>query len=209
MTGHRADRLVRVRHGSGSFVTVRTETLIAVSMASAIPLESAPVTDVMDILGVVNSHAAGLTARHATDEQIAALRTCAEGLADLDDLDRAMDGLRDFLRRLAEPCGNPVLAAICVSLGEVQVELARELSQRELLPLRKVAGALQQDRIAVVAALEARDPERAVRVTRAYPVHALDLLTSVPEAREVRCSDPSCTGLISSLMRTELASLTR
>jgi DNA-binding transcriptional regulator YhcF (GntR family) len=69
-----ATGLVRVRHGSGSYVTGRSETTIAVSLASAIQLEGSPATDVMDILGVLNSHAAGLAARQATDEEIASLR---------------------------------------------------------------------------------------------------------------------------------------
>jgi len=202
--------LVKVRHGTGSVVTVRTETLIAMSMASAIQLEASPVTDVMDILGVVNSHAAGLAARRATAAEIASLREAAERLADMDDLDQAMENLRGFLRRLSELCGNPVLGAICAFLGEIQVELAMELAKRGVLPqLREVAGALQRDRIAVVEAIEAGDPELAVRVTRAYHDHALELITSSPETQRVRISDPSYTRLISSLMTTKLASLTQ
>ncbi|MCX5554633.1 FadR/GntR family transcriptional regulator [Streptomyces sp. NBC_00038] len=201
--------LVRVRHGSGSIVTVRTETLIAVSLASAIQLEASSVTDVMDILGVVNSHAAGLAARHATDEELASLREAAERLASIEDLDRAMQDLRSFLRLLSGLCGNPVLAAICSFLGQLQVELAMELSQRQMLPLREVAGALHNDRILVVEALEARDPERAEQATRAYHDHALELLTSSPGTQQIRLSDPSYTRLISSLMSTKLVSLTR
>jgi GntR family transcriptional repressor for pyruvate dehydrogenase complex len=201
--------LVRVRHGSGSFVTVRTETLIAVSMASAIQLEGSPATDVMDILGILNSHAAGLAASQATDEEIGSLRKAAERLGDLEDLDRAMKELLSFLRQLSALCRNTLLAAMCAFLGEIQVELAIELSKRRLLPLREVAGALYQDRIAVVEALEARDADRAVRATRAYHDHALELITSSPTAREIRVSDPSYARLISSLMSTKLASLTR
>src|SRR5882757_10713146 len=83
--------LVSVRHGSGSFVTVRTETLIAVSMASAIQLEGSPATDVMEILGVLNSHAAAIAVPSATDEEIATLREAAESLAAIDSLDQAME----------------------------------------------------------------------------------------------------------------------
>jgi GntR family transcriptional regulator, transcriptional repressor for pyruvate dehydrogenase complex len=201
--------LVRVRHGSGSFVTVRSETLIAVSMASAIQLEGSPATDVMDILGILNSHAAGLAAHHAADEEIASLREAAERLAELDDLDQAMKDLRHFLRQLSTLCHNTLLAAICALLGEIQVELAIELSERRLLPLREVAGALYHDRIAVVEALEARDADRVVRTTRAYHDHAMELITSLPTAQQIRVSDPSYTRLISSLMSTKAASLTR
>jgi GntR family transcriptional repressor for pyruvate dehydrogenase complex len=201
--------LVRVRHGSGSFVTVRSETLIAVSMASVIQLEGSPATDVMEILGILNSHAAGLAARQATDEEIASLREAAERLAQLDDLDQAMKDLLHFLRQLSTLSRNPLLAAMCACLGEIQVELAIELSERRLLPLREVAGALYQDRIAVIEALEARDADRAVRATRAFHDHALELIDSSPTARQIRISDPSYTRLISSLMTTKLASITR
>jgi len=201
--------LVRVRHGSGSFVTGRSETLIAMLMASAIQLEGSAATDVMDILGVLNSHAAGLAAGEATDEEIASLRAAAERLAELDDLDQAMKDLQQFLRQLATLCHNTLLAAMCGCLGEIQVELAIELSERRLLPLREVAAALYPDRIAVVEALEARDADRAVRATRAYHNHALELITSSPTARSIGLSDPSYTRVISSLMSTKLASLTR
>jgi GntR family transcriptional repressor for pyruvate dehydrogenase complex len=201
--------LVSVRHGSGSFVTVRTETLIAVSMASAIQLEGSPATDVMEILGVLNSHAAGIAVLSATDEEIAALREAAESLAAMDSLDQAMENLRRFLRQLSAISHNPLLAALCSFLGDIQVELAIELSERQLLPLRQVAGDLYGDRIAVVEALEARDRAQAVRAVRAYHEHALELITSSPRAQEIRDSDPGYAGLISSLMSTKLASLAR
>jgi GntR family transcriptional regulator, transcriptional repressor for pyruvate dehydrogenase complex len=201
--------LVRVRHGSGSFVTGRSETLIAVLMASAIQLEGSPATDVMYILGILHSHAAGLAAHQATDEEIASLREAAERLAELDDLDQAMKHLLHFLRQLSTLCRNTLLAAMCVILGEIQVELAIELSERQLLPLREVASALYRDRIAVVEALEARDADRAIRAARAYHDHALELITSSPTARQISISDPSYTRLMSSLMSTKLATLTR
>jgi GntR family transcriptional repressor for pyruvate dehydrogenase complex len=200
--------LVKVRHGAGSIVSVRTETLIAMSMASAIQLEASPVTDVMDILGVVNSHAAGLAARHASDEEVASLRQAVDRLAERSDLEQTMRNLRVFLRRLSELCGNPLLGAICAFLGELQVELAVELAKRGEFPqLQEVATALQNDRVAVVEAIEARDPARAVRVTRAYHDHALELITSSPETQQVRVSDPSYSRLISSLMTSKLVSL--
>jgi DNA-binding FadR family transcriptional regulator len=200
--------LVRVRHGSGSVVSVRSETLIAMSMAAAIQLEGSSATDVMDILGILNSHSAGLVAHQATDEELASLRAAAERLAEPDDLDTAMQDLRHFLRQLAGLCRNPLLAAMCSFLGEIQVELATALAERRLLPLRKIVGALYSDRIAVVAALEARDAKRAVRATRAYHDHALELIMSSPAARRTRAADPSYARLISSLMSTKLATLT-
>jgi GntR family transcriptional repressor for pyruvate dehydrogenase complex len=201
--------LVSVRHGSGSFVTVRTETLIAVSMASAIQLEGSPATDVMDILGILNSHAAGLAVVNATDAEVAGLREAAESLAAIDSLDQAMDNLRRFLRRLSELSHNTLLAALCSFLSDIQLELAIELSERQLLPLRQVAGALYGDRITVVEALEARHRERAVRAVREYHDHAMKLITSSPRAREIRDSDPGYAGLVSSLMSSKLASLAR
>jgi DNA-binding FadR family transcriptional regulator len=178
-------------------------------MASVIQLEGSPATDVMEILGILYSHAAGLAARQATDEEVASLRAAAERLAELDDLDQAMKDLLHFLRQLSTLSRNPLLAAMCAFLGEVQVELAIELSERRLLPLREVAGALYPDRIAVVEALEARDADRAVRTTRAFHDHALELINSSPTAQQIRISDPSYTRLISSLMSTKLASITR
>jgi GntR family transcriptional repressor for pyruvate dehydrogenase complex len=203
-----ATGLVRVRHGSGSVVTVRTETLIAVSLASAIQLEGAPPTDLMDILGTLNAHAAGLVARTASEEEIAELRRAAEGLADTDDPGRASAELLRFLRLLSALSGNAILAAMCAVLAEIQVELAIELSRRGLLEFRDVAGALYLDRIAVVEALEARDPDRAAQATRAYHDHAMELI-GAPPAGGIPDPDPGYARLVSSLMSTKLSSLTR
>src|ERR1700704_1913737 len=99
--------LVSVRHGSGSFVTAETNTMIAVAIAAVVKLEDVGVTDLLGILGALNRYAAQSAVRDATDAEIASLREAAEKLAVIDDVDRTIEALRTFLRRLPEISHNP------------------------------------------------------------------------------------------------------
>ncbi|SEP46989.1 hypothetical protein [Amycolatopsis saalfeldensis] len=53
-----------------------------------------------EVLGALNGHAVQLTARDATDDEIASLRECAEKLAVIDNTDRTIEDLRTFMRRV-------------------------------------------------------------------------------------------------------------
>jgi GntR family transcriptional repressor for pyruvate dehydrogenase complex len=191
--------LIDVRHGSGSYVTANGDALMAVSIASVVQLERVSAADVLGILGVLNGHAAELAAAKASRQEIAGLRAAVERLAVISAVEQTAADLKDFLQRLSAISHNPLLAALCKFLADLQVEFALEASERKLSAWRKVAGALQQERLQIVEALEARDAQAAVALVRAYHQRALSLVAALPKAREFKLSDPHLSGLISSL----------
>ena len=198
--------LVSVHHGSGTFVTAESDTMIGMSIASVVRLEGLGATEVLGVLGALNRHAAKLAAVEATDAEIASLHEAADKLAVVDNTDRAIEDLRAFMRRLAEISHNPLLAALCRFLSDVQVELAFEMSGGRVSEWRRVAGGLHADRLAVVEALESRSAARAVEAVDAHTAHAVDLILSTPQAKKIQHSDPGYARLLAGLLKTRLSS---
>ncbi|MFE3073566.1 FadR/GntR family transcriptional regulator [Streptomyces sp. NPDC059247] len=199
-----ATGLLRVRHGSGTFVTAEPDTMIGMSVASVVRLEGAGVPDVLGILGALTRYAAQLAARHASDEEIAALREAAEELAMIDDVARTQENLRTYLRRLIAMSHNALLIPLCRLLVDVQIELAAEMSGGQLSEWRRVAGALHEDRIAIVEALESRSPEQAAQAADAYGHHAHQLAFTTLQAKEAEALDPRYARLLAGIFTTRL-----
>jgi DNA-binding FadR family transcriptional regulator len=197
--------LVSVRHGAGSFVTAESDTMIGMSIASVVRLEGIGATEVLGLLGALNRHAVQLAAEKATDAEIASLREAAEKLAVIDDIDRAAEGLRTFLRRLSEISHNALLVPLCRLLADVQVELAVEMSRGQVSEWRRVAGGLRADRLAIVEALESRSAARAAEAADAYGVHAASLIFSTPWAKEIQVSDPGYAHLLAGMLNARLS----
>ncbi|MEU0948558.1 GntR family transcriptional regulator [Streptomyces canus] len=195
--------LVSVRHGSGSFVTASADRMIAVSIASAIQLENVGASEVLDVLGTLHARAVQTAAVHAADEEIAALREAAEHLAVIESVEQAVHDLKRFLHLLSEVSHNALLATLCRFFGDIQVELGIAISGGPALhEWKRVAGALYQDRLAVVEALEARDGDRAAALVRTYHQRARELITATPQAEEIQISDPRFSKVIASLLST-------
>jgi len=198
--------LVSVQHGTGSFVTAESDTMIGMSIASVVRLEGVGATEVLGVLGALNRHAAQLAAREATDTEIDSLRETAEKLAVVNNTDRTIEDLRTFMRRLSEISHNALLASLCRYLVDVQVELAVKMSGRRLAEWRRVAGGLHADRLAVVAALKSRSAERAAEAVDAHTAHAVNLILSTPQAKKIQISDPGYAHLLAGLLNTKLGS---
>jgi len=201
--------LVSVRHGSGSFVTAESNTLMGMSIASLVRLEGVGAAEVLGVFGALSRHAAQLACREATDAEVASLREAAEKLAVVDNTDRTIEDLRAFMRRLSEISHNALLAALCRILADIQVELAFQMSGGRVSEWRRVAGGLHADRLAVVEALEGRSPERAADAVEAHTAHAVDLILSTPQAKKIQITDPGYAHLLAGLFNTRLVSAAR
>jgi GntR family transcriptional repressor for pyruvate dehydrogenase complex len=201
--------LVSVQHGTGSFVTAESDTMIGMSIASVVRLEGLGATEVLGVLGALNRHAAQLAAREASDAEVASLREAAEKLAVVDNIDRTIEDLRTFMRRLPEISHNALLAALCRYLVDVQVELAFKMSGGRVAEWRRVAGGLHAERLAVVEALESRSAERAVEAVDAHTARAINLILSTPRAKKIQVSDPGYTHLLAGLLNTKPSSVTQ
>ncbi|MFE2040312.1 FadR/GntR family transcriptional regulator [Streptomyces sp. NPDC059477] len=202
--------LVSVRHGSGSFVTASADRMIAESIASAIQLKHVGAPEVLDLLGVLNARAVETGATDASDEEIAALRSAAEKLAVVTDVEETAADLRRFLHRLSDLSRNALLSTLCRFFSEVQVELAFALSGGpNLADWQRNTGALHAHRMAVVEAVEARDGARAAAMVRAYHTRALEVVTARPRADGATLSDPQFSQLIAALIDTRFTATAR
>jgi GntR family transcriptional repressor for pyruvate dehydrogenase complex len=197
--------LISARHGSGSFVTADTSTMIALSVASVVRLENAGVADALGVLAALNRQAVQLAVQEATDAEIASYREAAEQLAVIDDVPRTAEALRVFLRRPSELSRNPLLAALCRLFADLQVELALETSGGALANWQRVVGVLQPERLAIVEAVERRSAEDAADLVTAYTERAQQIILSTPHAYEISASDPGYSRLLSELLNTRIA----
>ena len=192
--------LADVRHGSGTYVTAETESLIAMSLGTVIQLEGIGAVDVLSILGVLNEQVARLASRAANEHDHLRLR---EALAELDTpatAAAAAAGVRSFHCALALASHNPLLCALCSFLVDVQVELGLELTGGSLKEWKRILAKLKAVRTDLVNAVVAGDHELAGKLAHEFQEKAMALITSLPKAKEVRLTDPKLRALISSMM---------
>jgi GntR family transcriptional regulator, transcriptional repressor for pyruvate dehydrogenase complex len=192
--------LADVRHGSGAFVTANTESLVATSLSTVIQLGKAGVADVLGVLGVLNEHAAGLAAVAATGEDHARLHAALDALSRATTAEMAADAVRSFHSSIAIAAHNPLLAALCGFLSDVQIELGDELVGKSIEHWQRLISKLKPVRTALVEAIVSRDREAAVESAREFQAKALHFITSLPKAKEVRLTDPKLRQLLSSMM---------
>ncbi|MES2258249.1 MAG: GntR family transcriptional regulator [Pseudomonadota bacterium] len=200
-----AMQLVKVRHGSGAYVTADAASLVAMSLDSMIQIERIGVPDVMGILGVLNTYAVELAATRATSEDIAQLRASIERLAVAGDVEGRVDGLSSFLNGMAAASHHPLLIAMCKFLAGLQIQLALELSGGDMATWQRTAGPLNTLRARLVDAIEAGDAAQARDLSREFHDHAQVLIMGLPNADAARVGDPKLSDLLSTLMRRSAA----
>ncbi|WP_210589167.1 FadR/GntR family transcriptional regulator [Streptomyces sp. GESEQ-35] len=174
--------LVNTRNGSRATVTAQGDTLLAVSIASVVQVEKVGAREALGLLGALNAYAAELAAEHATDEEIARLREAAQAIPAAEGVERSAAALRDFFVLLAEISHNPLLAALCRFLTEMQVGLAVKLSGGEGGDFGQVTGPLHPERMRIVAAVASRDPRHAAVVVRDYHRKVIERIAEVRKA---------------------------
>lgn len=199
--------LVSARHGSGSYVRARADTLVAASIASVVQLERASLGDLLDVLVALRAQAAALAARRATVAEVASLREVAEQMR-FSSVEDAVSSLRRYYHTLSAMSHNPLLTALCGFLMDVQLGVALELSEGRLEPWKQVAGALHGDWLALVEALAARDPDRAVELIRTYHARIVALIDFSSRAREIHAADPGLSNYLSSFVAGRVRDLT-
>jgi DNA-binding FadR family transcriptional regulator len=190
--------LLSTRNGSRTTVTARSDTLLAMSIASVVQFEKASAADVFGLLGALYSYAGELAVEHASDEDIARLRTATERAAEHADVDSAPAALLRYFVTLAEISGNALLAALCRFITQVQIGLAVELSKDANREWGRIPRSLAKARIEIVDAIARRDAPAVVELIREYHRKAVKRIQSSPGAQQLRDSDPELTTALSS-----------
>lgn len=191
---------VDVKHGSGAYVSVDPTALIATSMAVAIQLTEIGVVQVLSVFGALSQHAAALAAEAATPGDHAMLRSTLAAVEAARTAEAAASALRDFHGAVAAASHNPLLAALCQFLARIQIELGVELAGGSSAVWRKVLATLRPARRSLVEAIISRDREQAGALAQEFHRSAVDAVTSLPKAKEIRLADPMLHTLLSSTM---------
>src|SRR3979411_3296795 len=121
--------LLSTRNGSRPTVPADGDTLLAMSIASVVQLEKMTAIDVLGLLGALNAYAVEQAVERASDEDIAGLRSAAEQAAEIVDVDAASPARLHFFVTLSAISHNPLLAALCRFITQIQIGLAVELAK--------------------------------------------------------------------------------
>ncbi|MEU0948649.1 GntR family transcriptional regulator [Streptomyces canus] len=174
--------LVNTRNGSRATITAQGDTLLAVSIASLVQVEKVDAEEVLGLLSALNAYAAELAAERATDDEVTQLRAAAQAIPAAYGVEESATALRDFFATLSEISHNPLLAALCRFITEMQIGLALKLSGGKGGDFGRVAGPLHSERMKIVAAVASRDPRNASLVVREYHRQVIQRITEVREA---------------------------
>ncbi|MFF3573962.1 FadR/GntR family transcriptional regulator [Nocardia jiangxiensis] len=188
--------LLNARNGSRTTVIANGDTLLRISIASVAQFEKMRPGDVLALLGALNAYAAELAVQNATDGEIEELRAAAQSTGDMSDVRAAGAALHNFFAILSAISHNPLVAALCKALSEIQVGIAVELSGGDSGSWGTVAGSMYDARLAIVDAIAHRDPAASERV-RNYHRTVIKRTRGMPGAEELRDSDFGLTGLLS------------
>jgi DNA-binding FadR family transcriptional regulator len=189
--------LLSTRNGTRTTVTARGDALLALSIASVVQFEKMPAADVFGLLGALNAFAVEQAVERASDEDIAELRAVAERAAGLADVESTVAALLDYFATLSAISHNPLLAALCRCVTQIQLGLAAELSGNSEEDWRLVAGSLHEARMEIVDAIARRNAPAAVELVRDYHRKVIKRTESSPRVKELRESDPGLSTFLS------------
>jgi GntR family transcriptional repressor for pyruvate dehydrogenase complex len=196
--------LLSTRNGSRSVVTARSDVLLRMSIASVVQFERMEAKDVLGLLETLQARAAELAVENASDEDIASLRAAAEGTAKNIDAESTAAALNHFFTTLAAISHNPLLAALCKAITEIQLGLVVAVSGRDSDGLQRVARPLYRLRNEIVDAIAARDAEGAAQLVRDYHRAVIKRITASPKAKAQREPDPGLTTRMSEWLDTHV-----
>jgi DNA-binding FadR family transcriptional regulator len=192
--------LLSTRNGSRTTVTAGSDALLVMSIASVVQFEKMSAVDVLGLLGALNTLAIELATERASDEDIDRLRAAADDTKEIGDVASGAAALNHYFATLSAISHNPLLAALCRSITEIQIGIAVELSGGSTGDWGKIAGSprLYEIRRDVAEAIAGRDSSRAVQLIRDYHREVIKRIQRLPRARELRETDPGLTNFLSS-----------
>ena len=199
--------LLSTRNGSRTTVTARGDDMLVMSVASVAQFEKIGAADVLGILGVLNAYATELAAERASEADIARLRAAAADTAAVADAEQGAAALKRYFGAISEASHNPLLAALCRAITEIQMGLAVELSGASAGDWGQIAGSqsLYAIRVDIAEAIAGRDAARAVALIRDYHREVIARIQSLPRARELRESDPGLKALLAAWLAANVS----
>lgn len=198
--GLSARGLIKVRHGSGAYVTADPASLVAQSLGTVIQLEKLGIADILSTSGCMTVHAARLAAQVATAQDKAELRTCLTQLDTLPSAAAAAAALHAFHEAIMAAAHNPLMRVLSSFLTDLIVALSIDMMEGNLTAWRRILNKMRPLRTALVDAIVNGEVEQSAQLAEEYVTAASALVVSVPRAREVRLQDPQCQALLQRLI---------
>ncbi|MFB7499976.1 FadR/GntR family transcriptional regulator [Streptomyces sp. NPDC056161] len=196
--------LVTTRNGSRATVNAQGDTMLAMSIASVVQVEKVGAREVLGLLGALHGYAAELAAEQASDEEIERLREAAEAISRTTDNEALAAALYQFFATMAEISHNPLLAALCRFITEMQIGLAVKLSGGEGGDFGQIARSLQPGRMRIVTAVATRDPAHAAQVIREYHLETIEKVRAGRQGEEEARSETGLSDALLSWLRANV-----
>ena len=188
--------LVRMRNGARATVTAQGGALLALSISSVVQFEKISAREVLGLLGALNAYAAELAAQHATEAEVAELKAAAERTREDAGVQRRAADLKAYFGKLAELSHNPLLAALCGCITEIQLGLAGEMASDDESNWGRVSDSVAEMRMDIADAIAEHDGIRAVSLVREYHRRVVDHIQSLPRAQELAATDPGLSTVL-------------
>jgi GntR family transcriptional repressor for pyruvate dehydrogenase complex len=200
LQGLSAMGLLDVRHGSGTYVSVLADSLVAKALGTVIQLQGVSVQDIIGMLAALDGYAARLAVVRSTAEDIASLEEAIAAIPVAGDIDGIIRAVKHFVIGLAAAAHDPLLLALVTFLVDVQFELALA-TRTTFKDWQKLVASLQPDRIAIVEALKRRDGDEFAARVSAFNARAINLIDA--ERRLRTRGDAKLAGILSQLAAPE------
>lgn len=156
--------VVEIRHGAGVFVGRDADPLLVSNPIFEGAASRKLLLDLVDARASIELTCAALAAEHATDAHLARMREALDlAAARLDDEGAESEPHRGFHREIARASGNVVLHQLLDALGG-----AMRQEQRIVNRTRELRQRFHREHLAILDALERRDPARAVERMRTH-----------------------------------------
>lgn len=166
----RADGLLQSRQGSGVFVLAPTRT----EREMLTDVDRSKLSSVLSLLELriaIETEAAALAAQRCSPDQEEAMLTALAHLrAEVQAGKSAVDADFAFHRTIAAASGNPRFVDMLTMFGEDLIPRGRVGDAAQTDPT--YLSALDDEHVAVVQAIQNRDPEAARRAMRAHLTHS-------------------------------------
>ena len=197
--------LIEVFHGNGSFVRSQGDYALASALQTLLQLESVGIMEVLEVRQLLGRHSIEAAARHATEEDIAAISAATARFDrpnDLKDVDQVVTGVLDYQRAVSAASHKPILqsleAFLLALLHEVQI---KSLASRGVRFWRARALEFQPHRVAILEGLRSGDPAAAREAMDRYFDAQRARFEQDETLRSLNLSSPKLITIVSDMVR--------
>jgi GntR family transcriptional regulator, transcriptional repressor for pyruvate dehydrogenase complex len=185
--------LVRVRHGSGTFVIGDSRNFLSQSLHTMLQLEEVGFGEILEVRRAIGVLTATLAAERATNAElttIAELQEACEQFVGEEPVEYTEHYL-EFIDATATATHNPLIRALEMSFSRLLMQFQlRAFADKPIEFWKSRRGPLHEARSKLVAALMARDREGTREASERYYEMLAEITNRDPGLSELRMSDP-------------------